>query len=140
VVYALMSVVCGTAVLATAHPVLAESVGLGCAQPTKANPIRLPGNQNVSHDRLKTQEAFIKGLSPDALFVSFAVMTYGESQKHVDGALCDISLNRIVAVAVVDYPKGIPFHSVESATLKPVAHWVLMRLLESASPHTKSNN
>jgi hypothetical protein len=34
VVYALMSVVCGTAVLATAHPVLAESVGLGCAQPT----------------------------------------------------------------------------------------------------------
>jgi hypothetical protein len=35
VVYALMSVVCGTAVLATAHPVLAESVGLGCAQPIR---------------------------------------------------------------------------------------------------------
>ncbi len=87
----------------------------------KANPIRLPGNQNVSRDRLKTQEAFIKGLSPDAVFVSFAVMTYGESQKYVDGALCDISLNRIVAVAVVDYPKGIPFgrvsYSKASSTL-----------------------
>jgi hypothetical protein len=88
---------------------------------TKANPIQLPGNQKVSRDRLKTQEAFIKGLSPDAVFVSFAVMTYGESQKYVDGALCDISLNRIVAVAVVDYPKGIPFgrvsYSKASSTL-----------------------
>jgi hypothetical protein len=121
VVCVLLSVVCGTAVLATAHPVLAESVGLGCAQPTKANPIRLPGNQNVSRDRFKTQEAFIKGLSPDAVFVSFAVMTYRESQKYVDGALCDISLNRMVAVAVVDYPKGIPFgrvsYSKASSTL-----------------------
>jgi hypothetical protein len=107
VVCVLLSVVCGTAVLATAHPVLAKSVGLGCAQPTKANPIRLPGNQNVSRDRFKTHEAFIKGLSPDAVFVSFAVMTYGESQKYVDGALCDISLNRMVAVGVVDYPKGL---------------------------------
>jgi hypothetical protein len=107
VVCLLMSVFCGTAVLATAHPALAESVGLGCAQPTKANPIRLPGNQNVSRDRFKTQEAFIKGLSPDAVFVSFAVMTYGESQKYVDGAVCDISLNRMVAVGVVDYPKGL---------------------------------
>jgi hypothetical protein len=107
VVCVLMSVVCGIGVLATAHPVLAESVGLGCAQPTKANPIRLPGNQNVSRDRFKTQEAFIKGLSPDAVFVSFAVMTYGKSQKYVDGALCDISLNRMVAVGVVDYPKGL---------------------------------
>jgi hypothetical protein len=107
VVCLLMSVFCGTAVLATAHPALAESVGLGCAQPTKANPIRLPGNQNVSRDRFKTQEAFIKGVSPHAVFVSFAVMTYGESQKYVDGALCDISLNRMVAVGVVDYPKGL---------------------------------
>jgi hypothetical protein len=103
----LTSVICGIAVLATAHPALAKSVGPGCAQPTKASPIRLPGNQNVSRDRFKTQEAFIKGLSPDAVFVSFAVMTYDESQKYVDGALCDISLNRMVAVGIVDYPKGL---------------------------------
>ena len=108
-VCALTSLMCGIVVLTTAYPALAESVGPGCAQPTKANPIRLPDNQNVSRDRFKTQAGFIKGLSPDAVFVSFAVMTYGESQKYVDGAVCDISLNRMVAVAVVDYPKGIPF-------------------------------
>jgi hypothetical protein len=108
-VCALTSLMCGIVVLTTAYPVLAESVGPGCAQPTKVNPIRRPDNQNVSRDRFKTQAGFIKGLSPDAVFVSFAVMTYGESQKYVDGAVCDISLNRMVAVAVVDYPKGIPF-------------------------------
>jgi hypothetical protein len=106
-VCALTSLMCGIVVLTTAYPVLAESVGPGCAQPTKANPIRLPDNQNVSRDRFKTQADFIKGLSPDAVFVSFAVMTYGESQKYVDGAACDISLNRMVAVGVVDYPKGL---------------------------------
>jgi hypothetical protein len=106
-VCALTSLMCGIVVLTTAYPVLAESVGPGCAQPTKANPIRLPDNQNVSRDRFKTQADFIKGLSPDAVFVSFAVMTYGESQKYVDGVACDISLNRMVAVGVVDYPKGL---------------------------------
>ncbi len=86
----------------------ADEVSKGCPQPSKANPLRLPANDHLLPKQLKSKAFFTKGLRPDAVFVSFEILTAKKFMKKEPqiGILCDTSLNRQIAVLIVDYPKG----------------------------------
>jgi hypothetical protein len=86
----------------------ADEVSKGCPPPSKANPLRLSANDHLLPKQLKSKAFFTKGLRPDAVFVSFEILTakkFMKKEPQID-ILCDTSLNRQIAVLIVDYPKG----------------------------------
>jgi hypothetical protein len=86
----------------------ADEVSKGCPPPSKANPLRLPANNHLLPKQLKSKAFFTKGLRPDAVFVSFEILTAKKLTKKEPqiGIFCDTSLNRQIAVLIADYPKG----------------------------------
>jgi hypothetical protein len=84
----------------------ADEIGKDCHP---APPLRFKSNKQLSNKLLKGKAFFTKNLSADAVFKSFEILPYQDYQeKYGDiGTRCDTSLNRMVAVLVVDYPKGL---------------------------------
>jgi hypothetical protein len=108
---ALMGLVCSSSLVTIApQPALAESVGQGCAQPTKTKPLRFSGNQQLPQKAFKSKAFFIKRQSsPDSVLVSFEMLSFKKYQKkyQVGDTPCEVSLNRMVAIVVTDHPKGL---------------------------------
>jgi hypothetical protein len=101
---------------------LAEEVGQGCAQPTKANPLRFAANNHLSPKKFKTKAFFMQGLRSDAVLQSFEIVTFKKySEKYQPGVTCGISLNRMVAVWVIDYPKGLKTDRAEYSSARIMA-------------------
>jgi hypothetical protein len=87
----------------------ADEVGKGCDRNAKSPALTYPANQHLSSRGLKTKAFFTKNLPKDSVPVSFEIFPYKTFiQKYPDmGVACEIALKRIVAVIVVDHPKGI---------------------------------
>jgi hypothetical protein len=101
---------------------LADEVGRGCAQPTKENPLRFAANDRLSAKKFKTKAFFLRGLRSDAVLQSFEIITFKKySEKYQSGVTCGISLNRMVAVWVIDYPKGLKTDRAEYSSARIMA-------------------
>lgn len=77
---------------------------------TQRMPIRLPANKNVPPGQLKKQEEFTRALQPGSNLEDFKIMTYQDYlKKYANGisGSTDISPDRMVAVMVVNFPKGV---------------------------------
>ncbi|MGI0494829.1 hypothetical protein ACN4EG_23845 [Alkalinema pantanalense CENA528] len=77
---------------------------------TRPLPLRLPGNKDLPRNVFRTQESFVKELRPGAVLASFELITYGEYlKKYANGITgpTDVSPDRMVAVIVADFPKGL---------------------------------
>jgi hypothetical protein len=87
--------------------VLADQAWKDCEQPTKTHLLDRPANNYLPLRKLKPKAFFTKNLSPDAVVKSFEIIPYSRYLKKYPGAMmCDISLNRMVTVLIVDLPKG----------------------------------
>jgi hypothetical protein len=79
-------------------------------QLNKPLPIRLPANSGLPSTAFKAKESFMKGIPANAIMTKFEMTPYkGYVQKYAPAGtvgMSDVSPDRMVAVVVVDFPKG----------------------------------
>jgi hypothetical protein len=92
-------------------------------QSAKPLPIRLPANSNLPLNVFRTRESFMKNVPANGVIGGFEMTPYKNYvQKYAPPAtvgMTDISPDRMVAVVVVNFPKGFtgPYNEFSSASM-----------------------
>jgi hypothetical protein len=108
--YPLMGLICFISLQSDMALAGSNEIGMpGCDRTAKSPPLRYPGNKNLPQKKFKPKAFFTKGIAADAVLVSYEMLTYKAYQKKYDPNVtqCEISPDRMLAVLVVDYPKGL---------------------------------
>jgi hypothetical protein len=78
-------------------------------QSTQRLPIRLPANKDLPRNVFRSKESFMKEIPTGAAMSGFEMTSYKDYvNRYIPGSIgaTDVSPDRMVAVVVVDYPKG----------------------------------
>jgi hypothetical protein len=91
---------------------------------TRPMPLRLPGNKDLPRNLFRTQASLTKDLIPGSGLEKFEMITYQEYlRKYTTGlsGTTDISPDRMVAVLVVNFPRGIVADNAEYSNARVIS-------------------